>query len=168
MRFVNSFVSYLLFFLNKSENIEINEEMLQKINENITEIKKFSIYFDPNILEEQKEEKKNFLETSNEKYNIGNILYWENNYIMIGIPFGLDVIDLKEEKKICTINLDDNGFNNIIYNISEKIDDKEYGSCFIVRDYNNIIKYIRPSTINEESHGYRIIKSTEYFDDIDE
>jgi len=126
------------------------------------------------LTKEQIDAMKKFLESNNEKYNIGNILYWENNLILVGTPFGLDILDLKEKEnnnKICSIHLNDNQINNelnnIIYNISDKIYDKEYGSCFIIRDYNNRIKYIRPPPTDEESHGYRIIKSTEYFDDLE-
>ena len=168
--FINSIISPLLFWLNENKNIELNENnkyMLQKINKNIPPIYKFSVDLGNNILIEQRDEKKIFIESNEEQYNIGNILFWETNYILVGTPFGLDVLDFRKGKKVCTINLNDNQFNDIIYDLSEKLNDKEYGPCFLLRDFNSRIKYIRPSSINEDSGGYRILQFTDNFNDLE-
>ena len=41
----------------------------------------------------------NFMESNdNEKFNIGNILLWEDNYLIVGTPFNyLDIIDYKNK-----------------------------------------------------------------------
>ena len=41
----------------------------------------------------------------NEKFIIGNILLWENKYIILGTPFNyLDILDIKNKAKVGVIN----------------------------------------------------------------
>jgi len=94
IKYANSIFSFIFFSFNKNKNIEMNEETLQNINKDIPMIENFSINLGDYSTKEQKDTVKKFLESSNEKYNIGNILYLENNFIIIGTPFGLDIIDL--------------------------------------------------------------------------
>ena len=73
--------SFLFFLNNESKNIKMNEEMLQNIDKDIHIIGDFTVELGDNLTKEQIDAMKKFLESNNEKYNIGNILYWENNLI---------------------------------------------------------------------------------------
>ena len=112
----------------------MNEEILKKIiNNSPKTADTFHVdLFPPN---DQIRAMQKFLESdNNEKYNLGNILLWEDGYIIVGTPFNfLDIISIKTGRKVGYIII--NKINDIIaYNISEKIDDPEYGSSFIMRD----------------------------------
>ena len=99
---------------------------------------------------------------NDEKFNIGNILLWDFDYIIIGTPFNyLDIFDFKKCQKVGIINNTESirSLNNdrdevindiIIYNISPRIIDPEYGSCFIMRDSKGKIQYIRPTKIKDK------------------
>ena len=69
------------------------------------------------------------------------------------------------------ININENKSENlddiVIYNISRRINDPEYGSSFIMRDNKGKIQYIRPSRIKDKLN-YRIKQSDEYFNDLDD
>lgn len=125
-----------------------------------------------------------FYESNNEeKFNLGNILLWEDDYIIIGTPFDyLDIIDYKNNMKVGTYSLSDNiktiDINNkekenkndelndiVIYNISTRVYDPEYGYSFIMRDNKGKIQYIRHSRIKDKLN-YRIKQSNEYFNDL--
>ena len=141
--------------LNKDVLIPMNEEIKKKISHNRPstvcdfEIKLFST-------KEQINAMINFMESNdNEKFNIGNILLWEDNYLIVGTPFNyLDIIDYKNKVKVGVINNTesmrsiynnkDEEVNDIItYNISEIIKDPQYGLSFIMRDNKGKIQYIK-------------------------
>ena len=90
----------------------------------------------------------------------------------------MDIIDYKNQTKIGRINniesaksLDSGKATTdesiISYNISKRIEDPEYGSCFIMRDNKGKIQYIRPTKVKDRLN-YRLIKSDEYFNDMDD
>ena len=128
--------------------------------------------------ENQIQTMKKFYQSNNEeKYNLGNILLWENGFILVGTPFHyLDVIDCENKSKIGSISnyavFDDNNNQEqknediVIYNISEMIKDPQYGLTFIMRDNKGKIQYIRP-VIVKDKFNYSIKKSDEYFNDFD-
>ena len=63
-------------------------------------------------------------------------------------PFNyLDVIDFKKGEIVGKIS---DAENIIPYNISEVIDDPEYGESFIMRDNKGKIQYIRPAIIKDK------------------
>jgi hypothetical protein len=90
----------------------------------------------------------------------------------------LDIIDYKAQQKVGVINNTESikSMNHheakeikdiITYNISERINDPEYGSSFIMRDNKGKIQYIRPAKIIDKLN-FRIIKSDEYFNDLED
>ena len=120
---------------------------------------------------EQKESMRKFYQSNNvDKFNIGNLLLWENDFVLFGTPFNdIDIIDLNKKIKI---NVNNNNYNNntqkkeniVAYNFSEMIKDHEYGLTFIMRDNKGKIQYIRP-VIFKDRLNYSIKKSNEYFND---
>ena len=162
-------------------HIPMNPSLKQKIiNNNPLYLKNFNFQLYSN--ENTREKMIKFYESNNEdKFNLGNILLWEDEYIIIGTPFDyMDIIDYKTNMKVGTYNLSDftkninineNKSENlddiVIYNISRRINDPEYGSSFIMRDNKGKIQYIRPSRIKDKLN-YRIKQSDEYFNDLDD
>ena len=150
-------------FINPDINRTFNKKMRKKYKKN----KEESIFNMENIKYNIKEPRPTQKqvdyfkeENDNDKYNIGNILLWEKGYLIVGTPYNyLDIIDYKNKQKIGTINND-----NVIYNISEEINDPEYGSCFIMRDKNGKIQYIRPIKESDKLN-FRIVKSEKYYTD---
>ena len=164
--------------INKEVHIPMNSDIQKKISKNSPlNICIFNI--DLNATEEQKNAMKKFYESNdNEKFNIGNILFWEEGYLIIGTPFNyLDIIDFTNQTKVGVINgiesIRINKDSNeeitdiITYNISKKIEDPIYGSCFIMRDNKGKIQYIRPAKIKDKLN-YKIIKSDDYFNDLED
>ena len=156
----------------------MNSEIQKKISQNSPlNICIFNI--DLIATEEQKNAMKKFYESNdNEKFNIGNILFWEEGYLIIGTPFNcLDIMDFTNLTKVGVINniesIRINKDNNeeitdiITYNISKRIEDPIYGSCFIMRDNKGKIQYIRSTKI-EDKLNYKIIKSDDYFNDLED
>ena len=165
---------------SKDAQTPMNNELRDKISKN-NFVGLFSINNNLTASIQSIEAMKEFYNSSNEeKFNLGNILLWEDDYIIVATPFDyLDIIDYKNEKKCGTIynsetihNINDEqsdkNINDIvIYNISGRINDPEYGSSFIMRDNKGKIQYIRPSRIKDKLN-YRIIKSDEYFNDLED
>jgi len=163
--------------INKEVHIPMNEEIQKKISENSPDnVCSFSIKLEASI--DQIKYMQKFLESDdNEKFNIGNILFWEEKYIIVGTPFNyLDIIDYKAQQKVGIINNTESikSMNNsetkeisdiISYNISERINDPEYGASFIMRDNKGKIQYIRPAKIRDKLN-FKIIKPDEYFNDL--
>ena len=166
--------------INQEVHVPMNSRMQEKLSKNAPKIiSEFNIRLNADW--EQIMKQKKFFESSEiDKFNIGNILLWDNEYLIIGTPFNyLDILDYKNKVKVGVINntesirsLDNYGLNKeisdiITYNISEQIDDPEYGSCFIMRDNKGKIQYIRPAKIKDKLN-YRLIKSDEYFNDMED
>ena len=139
-------------------------------------ITSFTVQLFSNI--EQTNAMMKFMESDNiEKYNIGNILLWDDKYIIVGTPFNyLDIIDFQQTikvgiinnvKNIRNINTDkDEEINDIItYNISPRIEDPQYGSSFIMRDNKGKIQYIRPTKV-EEKLNYNFDHKIKHFNDL--
>ena len=173
---VNNIFSRLFYgqSLNREVHIPMNEEMSNRIRKiDPLLLFSFGIGLEPN---ENKEKIIESLNSNNiEKYNIGNILYWGGEYIIVGTPFDyLDILDFKLGKKVGQINNETSKTNInknendkdkplpiISYNISELIqDDPNYGSSFIMRDNKGKIQYIRSSII-EDQLNYKILNSNE-------
>ena len=163
--YFKNFINRLLksIFINIPFN-EMNEEIQDKILNNIpknviaeaTERQKTNLTFE---LENKNSNENNIIE----KFNIGNILFWEKTYIIVGTPFNyLDVIDFKKGEIVGKIS---DAENIIPYNISEVIDDPEYGESFIMRDNKGKIQYIRPAIIKDKLN-YKIIQSQEFFNEL--
>ena len=163
--------------INSQANAEINQAYAQQLSEDQNN-NPLTLYEIPNIeLKAEEEQRKlilNILRTENnhDRYNIGSILLWGNGYLIIGTPFNyLDIIDYINGLKVGSIQNDIFNMkeinNNIIYNISTKIYDEEYGECFIMRDSNGKLQYIRASRIKDKLN-YRILKSDEFFNDLDD
>ena len=164
--------------INKEVHIPMNEEMQKRISKNSAN---FICDFSINLYatNEQRESMIEFMKSeNNEKFNIGNILFWENGYIIVGTPFNyLDILDFTNGTKVGVINniesirsLDNVEQNKeisdiITYNISAKIDDPEFGYCFIMRDNKGKIQYIRPAKIKDKLN-FRLTKSDEYFNNL--
>lgn len=157
----------------------MNPQIRDKISKNSPlNICNFIINLDATI-EQRNAMIKLYESNENDKFNIGNILLWEEGYLIIGTPFNyLDIIDFKKEIKVGVINNTEsirsiNNANNeeisdiITYNISEEIDDPEYGSCFIMRDNKGKIQYIRAAKI-EDKLNYKIKRSDDYFNDLED
>ena len=162
---------------NEQANTEITENYAKQLSEaqNNNPVTMFTVN---NIqLKADKVQRNQILEIlgaedNHDKYNIGDILFWGEGYLIIGTPFNyLDIIDFTIGQKVGVILNDTVSVreitNNIIYNISEKIYDEEYGECFIMRDSNGKLQYIRPARIKDKLN-YRIIKNDEFFDDLDD
>ena len=140
--------------------------------EEIKEIRKIShidicnFKIDLNGSDEQINKMKLFMTTNkNEKYNIGNILFWLDGYIMVCTPFNyIDIIDYKKEQKIAEIKFTNDIF---IYNISERIRDPAYGYSFIINDNRGKIHYIRPTKFKDKLN-IKLIESKEYFNDLED
>ena len=157
------FVKYTFgYSLNDEVHIPMNEEIQKKISNN-SPINICCNTIDLDATEEQRKAMIKFMESENdEKFNIGNILLWDFDYIIIGTPFNyLDIFDFKKCQKVGIINNTESirSLNNdrdevindiIIYNISPRIIDPEYGSCFIMRDSKGKIQYIRPTKIKDK------------------
>ena len=164
--------------INKEVHIPMNEEIQKKISKNNPE---FLCEFSVNLVATSEQRKQMMLFMSskdNEKFNIGNILFWEGGYLIVGTPFNyLDILDYKNKTKVGVINNTesirslDSGEKNkeitdiITYNISERIDDPEFGKCFIMRDNKGKIQYIRPAKIKDKLN-YRINQPKEYFNNL--
>ena len=162
---------------NNEVHTPMNLELKNKIiNNSPNTICDFQI----NYLEDQERRNKMkifFESKDDEKFNLGNILFWEENYIIVGTPFDyLDIIDYKNKKVIGIIhstetinsikgNQDINDI--VIYNISQIINDPEYGKSFIMRDNKGKIQYIRPAKIKDKLN-YSIIEPNEYFNDLED
>ena len=166
--------------LNDDVHVPMNTDMQIQISKNNPDVLK-NFYINYEIVNEnQRIEAINFFNSDNvDKFNIGNILFWDGQYIIIGTPYNyLDIIDYKNQTKIGRINniesaksLDSGKATTdesiISYNISKRIEDPEYGSCFIMRDNKGKIQYIRPTKVKDRLN-YRLIKSDEYFNDMDD
>ena len=158
--------------INNEVNIPMNEEIRHNIINNNPEYLKtlFPVNFEANISEEQIADMENFFKSdNNEKYNIGNILFWEDVYIIVGTPFNyLDIINLKQRQKVGIINTNAENISDFrIYNISERIYDDEYGLSFIMRDNKGKIQYVRSARITDKLN-YKIMKSNDYFNDLED
>ena len=153
------------YSINNEVHKPMNEETLKKIINNSPETAgNFHVdLYPPN--NQIRAMQKFFESDNNEKYNIGNILFWGDGYLIVGTPFNfLDIISIKTGRKVGNIII--NEINDIIaYNISEKIDDPEYGSSFIMRDNKGKIQYIRSATISDKLN-YRIIEGDDCFNDL--
>ena len=180
--FTRNYRIFIYTALGSSTNKEVHIPMNTETQNKISQIPPESICnFEVNLLatNEQRNAMKKFYETDdNDKFNIGNILLWEDSYLIIGTPFNyLDILDYKNQIKVGVINNTEsirsinNNVNNeeisdiITYNISERINDPEYGSCFIMRDNKGKIQYIRPAKTIDKLN-YRIKKSDDYFNDL--
>jgi len=185
-RLFNATIKFIFgYSINNEVHIPMNENIRAKIIDRISknplshlgDLGPFPIMSD--VYNDQIEERLKFFESDdNDKFNIGNILFWGNGYIIVGTPFNyLDVIDFfKAKQKVGVINNEEMNYsdtsagkiNNIIsYNISEKIYDPEFGYTFIKRDNKGKIQYIRPKRILDKLN-YKIIKSDEYFNDLED
>jgi hypothetical protein len=164
-----NFLSKIIFGqeINKEVHIVMNEQLCEKIKNN-----------NPNdLLPEcsfKVDLKNNEINLDEiEIHNIGNILYWDNKYIIVGTPFGyLDILDYKKKEKVGKINNailteQNKNLQIIAYNISEVIDHPLYDKSFIMRDNKGKIQYIRRAII-EDKLNYKIIKSEEYFNELPE
>ena len=158
--------------LNSIQKIRKNTEYI----ENIFELNNINLQADYRI----KSEMIKFFESSDvDKYNIGNILNWEEDYIIVGTPFDyLDVIDVDKGKKVGVINnsqtniIDAYGniqnINNIVaYNLSNRYNVKDYGDTFLMRDNKGKIQFIR-TTHSKDRLNYKINIPDNYFNNLPE
>jgi hypothetical protein len=113
-----------------------------------------------------------------EKYYIGNILFWDESYLIFGTPFDfLLIIDYSKNELVAVIHNtkkekekeEEKGQNNdeigiVTYNISERIEDPHHGSCFIIRDNKGKIQFIEASKDNERLN-FSIKHKKRHFDD---
>ena len=166
---------------NQEALTPMNEDLRNKIRNNPNYYYMTSIFTITQYYSEdngRRNEMIKFFQSDNiEKYNIGNLLFWDCNYIIVGTPFAyLDIIDFDNKEKVGVINNSENiaNFNDkgekeendiVIYNISKPIFNREYGLTFIMRDNKGKIQYIRPSRLSDKLN-YKIIKSDEYFNDL--
>ena len=156
---------------NNNAFIPMNQEIKDKIKDNPHQ-EKLIISSEFSVSINQKESIKKFYQSNNEdKFNLGNLLLWENDFILFATPFGyIDIIDTKKSIKINDNNNINNNFqkndNIIIYNLSEMIKDPEYGLTFIMRDNKGKIQYMRPCILKDRLN-YSIKKTDEYFNDHD-
>ena len=163
-----------------TENKENQEELIKILPKEYCE-------FQVQLEENQSNDRSIFLanENNDEKYNIGHILFWEEDYLIIGTPFNfLHILDYKkyknnnnylynepvgiinnEEKMRKKDDKNEDISDIITYNISERIEDPDYGSCFIMRDNKGKIQYIR-TAIEKDKLNYQIKKPNEYYNEI--
>ena len=170
-----TFLIYKAFGYSFNEEVHtpMNSDIQKKISKNEAEtICNFSVNLEAN--ESQINAMKKFYESNDmEKFNIGNVLLWDEGYLIIGTPFNyLDIIDFSNQIKIGKINNEEKEGDDskeskdiITYNISKAIDDPEFGPCFIMRDNKGKIQYIRAAKIKDRLN-YKISKSDEYFNDL--
>ena len=93
------------------------------------------------IMEKEKKEKK-------EKFNLGNVLFWEDGYIIVCTPFNyLDIIDYQNNQHVGIIKLNS---NIVIYNISRRIKENGYENSFIFRDNKGKIQYVRKAKVKDK------------------
>ena len=179
VRFLESFSFIPFFYVNNDIHIPMNKEIQTKISKNYPKnICHFSVNL--NSTKKQREAMIEFMSSKdNDKFNIGNILLWEKDYIIVGTPFNyLDILDITNKNKVGVINnteiirsFDDGGQNKeisdiITYNISQRIYDSEFcGYCFIMRDNKGKLQYIRPTKI-EDKLNHRVIESKEFFNNM--
>ena len=164
--------------INKEIFTQMNEDMQKKIQKKIVDSKgeiPLKINEINQDFTENKEKKNNIIKKMNsgdiEKFNIGNILFWDNNYLIVGTPFDyLHIFDFRNKKKVGTIynnvtsNDRDNSYN-IAYNISDVINDPEYGNFFIIRDSKGTIQYLRHAK-ESDVLNYKIIQKEDYFNEL--
>ena len=188
--FPSKAINYLYRVNNMKIPIQNNEVKIQQneiVNQNnINELddeytSQFAVDLQGIDEVERKRRSKELLREDNyEKYNIGNVLLWEKDYFIIGTPFSyLHIFDykryiiIKSYKLIEPIGIiyndekgkENEGISNIItYNISDQIDDPQYGSCFIMRDNKGKLQYIRSSKAKDKLN-YDIIQTNQDFDD---
>ena len=150
----------------------MNSNLLNKIKDNPNIYKPITMHNIENIILEDKGRKeemiKFFSSDDIEKHNIGNILCWGGGYLIIGTPFDyIDIIDIFTGTRIGYINTygSTTGNDIIIYNMSPRIFNPEYGSTFLMRDNKGKIQYIRPTKMKDRLN-YRLIKSDEFFNDL--
>ena len=178
--FTRIFNFLVRFTFGSSINTEVHTPMNEEIQEKISKNSPENICSFPIKLEASNEQikamQKFFESDDNEKFNIGNILFWEDEYIIVGTPFNyLDIINYKIHQKVGIINntesinnLDDPEGNDIIsFNISERIDDPEYGASFIMRDNKGKIQYIRPAKIRDKLN-FKFNNSNEDFNNLED
>ena len=171
-------LGYFTRYLTPAETINIdafvkmNQDLLNKIKKYPDVYKPINLHNILNkILEDKgrKDEMIKFFNSDNiDKYNIGNILFWEGGYLIVGTPFDyLDIIDMLTGNRIGYINTygSTTGNDIIVYDISPRIINPEYGSTFLMRDNKGKIQYIRPTKIKDRLN-YRLIKSDEFFNDL--
>ena len=161
---------------NNDAHISMTSESAAKIKAHIP-IEKEIILSESKFIasESQIETMKKFYQSNNEeKYNLGSIQLWENDFILFVTPFGyIDFIDIIKKNKIGSMNnninindkKEEKNESTIIYNISKMIKDPQYGSTFILRDNKGKIQYIR-SCIFKDKVNFSIKQSDEYFNDI--
>ena len=154
---------------------EMNEDVLSRVNNNnIYRIHNYNIIIRYDESQIIKQQMKHQLDSGKiKKFEIGNILLWDNIYIIIGTPFDyLHIIDYRKEdnqfigKIYNTESLDAKEYSNIIaYNMSDKIEDPEFGQCFIFADSKGKIQYIRPARVKDVLN-YKITQTDEFFDQL--
>ena len=163
--------------LNKDAYIPMNAEIHNKISHNFPKlIAYFRVQLDSS--QEQKNAMIKFMESEDiEKFNIGNILLWDDQYLIVGTPFNYsDIIDFKNKEKVGVINntesirnintdKDEEVNDIIIYNLSPLIVDPQYGPSFIMRDNKGKIQYIRPTKV-EEKLNYNFDTEIKHFNDL--
>ena len=185
--FTNEFLANLSK-LNNEKNNNNNDKQIIIDKDNLYNIQpylknEFNVTLNSVDEKVRKERKKSIENNDEEKFNLGNILFWEKDYLIISTPFDfLHIINyqlnniggyIKPEGIIHNKEkVQENGKNkenvdsvNIItYNISERIDDPLYGSCFIMGDNKGNIQYIRPSK-DKEKLNISTRKKNIHFDD---
>ena len=162
--------------INTDVHIPMNAEIQKKIiNNNPIDVLNYQI---PLIATgEQVNTMRKFYESNDDdKFNIGNILFWGKGYIIVGTPFSyLDIIDFSKGQKVGVINITDSIKNDEnkemsdirAYNFSEVIEDPQYGLAFIMRDNKGKIQYIRSAKVSDKLN-YNLITSNEYFNDLND
>ena len=160
----------------KSEEEENDEKFWIELNATDSQREALINFF----RKEEINDVKNFHIDCSDKFNIGNILIWEEEYVIVSTPFGyMDIFDYKDIKNVQRIGTIHNSItirdidnseqekkNNsdiVIHDISEVIIDQNI-LTFIVRDNKGKIQYIRPARVKDKLN-YRIIKSDEHFND---
>ena len=189
-------------FINLSEEQKNNNEQIKSVllplQNNLYEIspyvkKKFTINLDSidkklkeaikldSIDKKLREKRRKQLKEkyNKEKYYIGNILFWDESYLIFGTPFDfLLIIDYSKNELVAVIHNtkkekekgEEKGQNNddeigiVTYNISERIEDPHHGSCFIIRDNKGKIQFIEASKDNERLN-FSIKHKKRHFDD---
>ena len=174
---------------NNSNNNNINNKPILD-NNNLYNIEPyikhdFTVILDF-IDEKVREERKKLIKNDEkEKFNLGNILFWEKYYLIISTPFDVlhiinylnafknfssfikpeGIIYNKEKVQENEKNNENDDSDGIItYNISERIEDPFYGSCFIMSDNKGKIQYIRPSK-DREKLNISTKQKNRHFDD---
>ena len=163
-----------IFNIIEENQIQLNNKLICQVKVNLDLVD-----------ENQRRKRIKILEKkdNHEKYYIGNVLLWEKEYLILGTPFSrLDIIDYRDniiyknnmvnkpvgyvnnEEKIKNDDSDDEEGKNIItYDMSNKIEDPKYGSCFIMRDNKGKIQYIRASR-KKGDMNLKIIQKKNSFD----